>query len=89
MDEFDLFKKSSSKSPIRNHHLANKDDSDLERDHTSTKDNYSGQNSKNTHSKSTIKDSHEDVFGGYHNDHQKSLNKNKHNLPAIDEEEQF
>lgn len=42
MDEFDLFKKSSSKSPNRNHHLANKDDSDLDRDHTSTKDNNSG-----------------------------------------------
>ena len=41
MDEFDLFKNNSSKSPIKNHHFANKGDSDLERDYTTTRDNNS------------------------------------------------
>lgn len=89
MDEFDLFKNSSSKSLNRNHHLVNKGDSDFERDQSQSRENYSAQYSKNTHSKSTTKDSSEDIFGGNQNHHQKSMNKNKYDLPAIDEEEQF
>jgi hypothetical protein len=42
MDEFDLFKNSSSKSPKRNLHQANHFDSDFDRDYTSTRDNKSG-----------------------------------------------
>ena len=41
MDEFDLFKNSSSKSTIKNHHLLNKGDSDFERDHSLSRENHS------------------------------------------------
>ena len=42
MDEFDLFKNSSSKSPIKNNQFSNKGDTDFERDYSRSKDNYSG-----------------------------------------------